>query len=144
MRGKPGVPAASGWFGRKEKESLNIPKELPTVSTLNVWLAKVATALTEASVYYDKAEVAWLMKVTTPAATFDALADSGEPRFHGLDTMLAPALQALVTTGELGRSLNKKSVNALQDGKLITGRPIVHMTVWTISSSATPCQWFIR
>ena len=86
---KPGVPAASGWFGREEKESLTIPKELATVSTLNVWLAKVTAALTDASVYYDKAEVAWLMKVTTPTATFEDLSDPGEPRFQGLDAMLA-------------------------------------------------------
>ena len=41
--------------------------------------------------------------------------------------MLATALQAIVKTGELGRSLNKKSVNALRDGKLITGRQIFYM-----------------
>ena len=126
---KPGVPAGSGWFGRKEKETLNIPKELPNVSTLNVWLAKVATALTEASVYYDKAEVAWLMKATVSTATFEGLEDSGEHRFHGLDTMLATALQAVVTKGELGRTLSKKSVSALREGKLITGRQIVYMIV---------------
>ena len=72
---KPSGPTPS-WFGRKEKESLSNPKELPTVSTLNVWLAKVATALTEASVYYDKAEVAWLMTATAPTATFENLEDS--------------------------------------------------------------------
>ena len=79
---KPSGPTSS-WFGRKEKERLNIPNELPTVSTWNVWLVKVATALTEASVYYDKAEVTWLMKATAPTATFEHLEDSGEPRFQG-------------------------------------------------------------
>ena len=59
----------------------------------------------------------------------EALADCGEPRFHGLNTMLATSLQAIVKTGELGRSLNKRSVNALRDGKLIAGRQIVYMIV---------------
>ena len=77
--------------------------------------------------YYDKAEVAWLMKATLPAATFEDLEDSGEPRFQGLDAMLATAFQAVVRTGELGRSSNERSVNALSDGKLITGRQIAHM-----------------
>ena len=77
--------------------------------------------------YYDKAEVAWQMKATPPTATFENLEDSGEPRFQGLDTMLATALQAVVKSGELGRSLSKKSFNALRDGKLITGRQIAHM-----------------
>ena len=99
------------------------------MSTGSVWMAKVATTLTEASVYYDQAEVAWQMKVTTPGITFEALADCGEPRFHGLDTMLATSLQAIVKTGELGRSLNKRSANALRDGKLIAGRQIVYMIV---------------
>ena len=46
---KPTGPA-SPRFGREEKECLNVPKEFLNVSTLNVWLAKVATARTEASV----------------------------------------------------------------------------------------------
>ena len=79
--------------------------------------------------YYDKAEVAWLMKATISTATFEGLEDSGEPRFHGLDTMLATALQAVVTKGELGRTLSKESVSALREGKLITGRQIVYMIV---------------
>ena len=79
-----------------------MPKELPIVSTLNVWLAKVAIALTDASIYYDKAEVAWLMKATAPTATFENLEDSGEPRFHGLDSMLAIALRAQSKTGRVG------------------------------------------
>ena len=41
--------------------------------------------------------------------------------------MLAIALQALVKTGELGRSLNKRLVNALRQGKLTTGRQVVYM-----------------
>ena len=88
---KPAGPSSS-WIGRKEKESLKAPKELPTVSTLNVWLAKVATTLTDASVYYDKAEVAWLMKATAPTATFEDLEDPGEPRFQGLGAMLTSAM----------------------------------------------------
>jgi hypothetical protein len=43
--------------------------------------------------------------------------------------MLATALQAVVTKGELGRTLSKKSVSALREGKLITGRQIVYMIV---------------
>ena len=73
---------APPWF-REGKDTLNNPKELPNASTLNVWLAKVATVLTGASVYYDKAEV-------------ESWEDSGEPRFNGLDSMLATALQAQV------------------------------------------------
>ena len=49
--------AGPPWF-RTEKESLTMPDELPNVSSLQVWLAKAATTLTEASVYYVKAEVA--------------------------------------------------------------------------------------
>ena len=75
---------------------MSTPKEFPNVSTLNVGLAKVATALTEASVYYDKADVAWLMNSIAPTSTFDSLEDSGEHRFHGFDSMLATALQAIV------------------------------------------------
>ena len=41
--------------------------------------------------------------------------------------MLATALQALVKTGELRRSLSKKSVDALRDGKLNMGRHILYM-----------------
>ena len=77
--------------------------------------------------YYDKAEAAWLMIATAPTTTFANLEDSGEPRFQGLGTMLATALQAVVKTGELGSSLNKRSVNALREGQLITGRQIAHM-----------------
>ena len=54
--------------------------------------------------YYDQAEAAWLMRLRPHTASFESLEDSGEPRLHGLDTMLATALQALVKTGELGRS----------------------------------------
>ena len=69
------------WFGRQEKESFNTPKELPNVSTLNVWLAKVAIALTEASICYDKAEVAWLMEATAPVAIFENLWGLGRASF---------------------------------------------------------------
>ena len=53
-------------------EVLNRPLELPIVNTLQVWLAKVATALTEASVRNDKAEVGWLMKATGNSETFES------------------------------------------------------------------------
>ena len=109
----------------EDKESLGTPKELPNVSTLNARLANVATALTEASVYYDMAEAAWLLKATSATATFESLEDSGEPRFQRLGSMRATALQALVKAGELGRSLSKKCVGALRDGKLIAGRRVV-------------------
>ena len=56
-------PPPGPWY-RTEKEVLNLPNELPNVNTLQVWLAKVARALTEASVSSDKAEVGWLMKAT--------------------------------------------------------------------------------
>ena len=97
------------------------------MTKLSVWLAKVATALTDASIYYDKADVPWLMKARAPDATFESLDDPGEPRFQGLGAMLATALQAQIKTGELGRALAKKTVTALRKNKLITGRQIFYM-----------------
>ena len=44
--------------GRKEKESLRMPKDLPTVNDSHHWLAMTAAALVEASAYDDRAEVA--------------------------------------------------------------------------------------
>ena len=120
------TPCGMPWH-RAQKEVLNTPKELPNVTNLTGWLAEVATALTEASIYYGKAEVPWLMKACAPDATFESLDDPGEPRYQSLDTMLATALQARVKTGELGRALAKKTVSALRKNKLITGRQIVYM-----------------
>ena len=88
-------------------------------------LANVAIPVTEASIYYDRAEVPWLMKACEPDATFESLYDPGERRFQGLDTMLATALQAQIKTGELGRALAKKTAPALRKNKLIPGRQIV-------------------
>ena len=48
---------------RKEKETLKMPKELPTVNDVHHWLALTASALAEASAYDDRAEVAWFSKV---------------------------------------------------------------------------------
>ena len=59
-----GVP-----WRRKETEVLNIPKELPNATNVSVWLANEATALAEASIYYDKADVPWLMKACEPDST---------------------------------------------------------------------------
>ena len=56
-------PPPGPWY-RKSKEVLTIPEELPSVNTLQVWLAKVATALTDASARNDKAEVGWFVKAT--------------------------------------------------------------------------------
>jgi hypothetical protein len=58
------APPPPGPWHKKEKEVLSIPKDLPVVNTWQVWLAKVAAALTEASVHSDKAVVGWLVKAT--------------------------------------------------------------------------------
>ena len=70
-------------------------------------LAKITTALIDASVHYDKAEVAWQMKACDAAESFETLGESGEPRFHGLDSMLATALQSLKTGEAAGTWANK-------------------------------------
>ena len=93
-----------------------------------MWLAKVAIALTEASGYSDEAEVAWLMKVCDPTASVETQEESGEPRFQGLDSMLATAPQARAKTDGLGRALAEKAVAALRNGKPTTGRHIANMT----------------
>ena len=54
--------------GRKGKESLGMPKDLPTVNDVHHWLAIPAAALVETSAYDDRADVAWLfLKSMTPA-----------------------------------------------------------------------------
>ena len=63
--------------GRKEKELLRLPKDLPTVNDLHHWLAMIAAALVEASACGDRAEVAWLSKVHDPHMTFEAIAELG-------------------------------------------------------------------
>ena len=70
--------AGPPWL-RKGKDSFAMPKGNPHVPNFQVWLAEVATALTEASAYSDKAKVTWLMKACDPSSTFETLEDSGEP-----------------------------------------------------------------
>ena len=65
---------------RKEKETLNMPKDLPTVNDLRHWLALTAFALVEASAYDDRAEVAWFSKVNgskIPLKRFPTLRRTG-------------------------------------------------------------------
>ena len=52
--------------GRKEKESLRMPEELPSVNDVHHWLAMTAAAVLEASTYDDRADVACFPKLTTP------------------------------------------------------------------------------
>jgi hypothetical protein len=106
------------------KGSPQQPEGAPTDDSLSVWSAKVATALTEASIYHDKADVPWLMRACDPDTSFDYPV---EQRLQGLGTMLATNLQAQIKTGELGRALAKKTVSALERNRLITGRHSVNM-----------------
>ena len=100
------------WY-KAEKESLKLPENLPDVATLPVWLARVTTALVEASIYSDEAEVAWLARANDPSVTFDMLSDSGGARFTGLDSMLAAGLQSKIQSGELYLRLKKEMVLAM-------------------------------
>ena len=74
--------------GRKERETLMMPKDLPSANDLHHWLALTAPALVEASAYDDRAEVAWLCKVNDPGMKLHSFADSGKDRFKNLDMML--------------------------------------------------------
>ena len=62
-------------------------------------MAKVAVALTEASVHNDKADGGWSMKATGNSETFGSLFDSGGACFHGLDFMRAIALHSQIKSG---------------------------------------------
>ena len=77
---------------QERNEVLSIAKEPLVVNTMQIRLAKVATALTEASAHNDKAEVAWLMTATYSCEAFESVLDSGGTRFHGLDSTLVTAL----------------------------------------------------
>ena len=101
-----------------------MPKELPTVNDLHHWLALTAVALVAASVYDDRAEVAWFSKVNDPRITFEALADSERDRFKNLEVMLANLLQSKIgKAGELGRLVATKSQSMYRMGNRITGAP---------------------
>ena len=112
---------------RKEKETLHLPKDLPTVVGLNAWLAKVAQALAEASAYNDRKEVAWFLQVSEPDQTFETLADPGLDRFHNLDSMLSVALQGKIKGGDLERELYNLLSNMIKEQRLISGRQVAHM-----------------
>jgi hypothetical protein len=123
----PGHSTLAGHLVRKEKETLHLPKDLPTVVGLNAWLARVAQALAEASAYSDRKEVVWFLQVNEPDQTFDTLADPGPERFHSLDAMLSVALQNKIKGGNLERELNNLLSNMIKDQKLISGRQVAHM-----------------
>ena len=112
--GAEAAPAAaerrrSASSSRKEKESLKILEELPTVLDLHHWLARAAQALVEATAYDDRADVAWFSKINDPKETFESFEDSGPERFQSLDRMLSVALQKKIKGGELGREIASKT-----------------------------------
>jgi myosin heavy subunit len=79
----------------KEQEKVVCPP-FPDVSSIANWVQKLSANLVTASGRSDSAEVKWIKEVQAPDMTFDKLADSGEARFHGLDTKLSFSAQACV------------------------------------------------
>ncbi len=80
--------------GRREMKAMLRPKAVqvpnfPSTTQLPQWKAALARSLVAASVAMpvDKAEIAWFNEVEH--RTFEELADSGHPRLHHLDALLA-------------------------------------------------------
>ena len=74
---------------------------LPDPQQYRAWRAAIRSEITAASGRGEEA-FHWAMAAKRPAATFDALHDSGG--FDSLDAKLASALQK-PATGELGRKI---------------------------------------
>jgi hypothetical protein len=123
----PGAPPHSAPWYTQEKETLHVPAELPAIRHVSVWLARVATAESDASVFNDRADDAWLLKANAPCESCASLVESGGARYLGLGAMLSVGLQSKITTGDLYRDVYKKMVAANEKNKLIKGRHVVHM-----------------
>ena len=78
---------------------------LPGIVQLTDWKSQLVQNLVASSVRFGKKEVAWFNECETK--TFEELADSGEERFHYLDTLLTPALVNIVPR-QLKTPINQK------------------------------------
>ena len=115
--------------GKRETKAMLRPKAVqvpnfPSITQLPQWKAALARSLVAASVAMpvDKAEIAWFNEVEHRAS--EELADSGHPRLHHLDALLAAAL-VKVLPKQLGIMVERKEQDALRVDSCVSGRQIV-------------------
>ena len=81
-------------------------------------------ALVAASVYNDRAEIAWFNEIDTKS--FDELADLGGERFARPDAMMAKATFATLPR-DLKLDVQQKKQEAVKNNRFITGRQYIKM-----------------
>ena len=115
---------------KNESEKITLPP-FPTITNLRSWRHEVGKILAAASGNNDTREVAWANEVLDEKHTFEALADSGEPRFRTLDLRLSAALTACVRNAPTARALHDdllvKEEKAHAAGTMLRGRQILFM-----------------
>ena len=109
----------------KRPSPVNVPA-FPTVAQMSQWQRTVARALVAASVYDDKAEVAWFKRASETGVTFEDLADVGEERFMALDQLLCQALMKKLPA-DLNQRIRRKEDEAWKRNTTITGLQVTWM-----------------
>ncbi len=89
--------------GLDKDKKLNLPT-FPTMATLRRWRFEIGEVLVSSNGYTDMREISWLAEVMADGQSFDALANSGPPRFTMLDLRLSGALTGIIRVEPMARA----------------------------------------
>ena len=128
-------------ISRKEADKVSVPS-WPSIGDLDIWKARVVQAVVAASGDQEQAPwMTWLSEATVDEPDLVSLQDSGDIRFHSIDTKLAIALQAVVeNAGESGRDVAIKLRQRMQlcgkSTSYVKGREIFAMIIMSFRSTS--------
>ena len=113
----------------KEQDTVKVPK-FPALPNLSAWKLQVGKNLVAAGGRIDLREIARWAETSKETSNFDALEDSGEDRFVGLDLELSISLNVMLKNhnNEVTTSVAQKEHAAAVQGKMLKGRQIAWMS----------------
>jgi hypothetical protein len=107
----------------KEAEEIKVG-QWPSVAQFPAWRRNLRRSVVAASGVVDDSALAWIHEVESTSVTFESLGSSG--LFPTLDSKLAVAISK-ISSGEFARRLGNLEELALENGRLVRGRQMLHM-----------------